>query len=167
MDPSNLRGREFDFIVFEEYAYSVGDFPSYQQPEAVLKGRLCPYCGKPTEYIDSDRVYSKSYGMLYACLPCKAWVGVHHKTGTAALGRIANKELRNWKMAAHRSFDSLWKMSGKKNRRPNAYKWLAEQLGIDRHFAHIGMFNVEQCKATIEVCQKLRDSLSGRELQKR
>lgn len=140
---------------------SIPDLPSNEQTIGVLAGRLCPYCGAPTKYIDSIEVYkTRSYGMLYACLPCGAWVGVHHKTSADALGRLANKELRQWKMRAHEAFDSLWRLSNRKRRRQNAYGWLANELGITRDRCHIGMFNVEQCKAVVAICAKLREAVS-------
>src|ERR1044072_1392050 len=70
-------------------------------------GKTCPYCNRPTQYVDSKRVYTKSYGMIYLCEPCGAWVGVHRGTNVA-LGRLANRELRKWKKDAHKYFDPLW-----------------------------------------------------------
>lgn len=138
----------------------MNDFPSHQQPRDVLRGEQCPYCGGVPMLTDSKAIYGKSYGMIYLCEPCNAYVGCHKGgKGTTALGRLANKELRSWKMAAHREFDSLWKMSKRKYRRQKAYQWLAGELKIDSHFAHIGMFNVEQCKETVAACRNLRQKL--------
>jgi hypothetical protein len=54
----------------------------------------CPYCGQPAIYVDSAAVYRiGSYGMIYLCRPCQAWVGVHPGTDQP-LGRLANAELR-------------------------------------------------------------------------
>lgn len=33
----------------------------------ILTGKICPYCGKPTEYVDSSIIYGRSYGMIYLC----------------------------------------------------------------------------------------------------
>ena len=63
-------------------------------------GLICPYCGNNSEYIDSSFIYGKSYGMIYLCRPCEAYVGVHKGTDKA-LGRLANKELRESKKEAH------------------------------------------------------------------
>lgn len=55
-----------------------------------LTGHICPYCGCFAEFVDSSCVYNgKSYGMIYLCRPCVAWVGVHKGTDNA-LGRLAN-----------------------------------------------------------------------------
>ncbi|MPN54908.1 hypothetical protein SDC9_202586 [bioreactor metagenome] len=62
--------------------------------------KLCDYCGKPAIYTDSSRVYGKSYGMIYYCPDCHAWVGVHRGTDKP-LGRLADAELRDWKKKAH------------------------------------------------------------------
>ena len=59
----------------------------------------CDYCGRPAQLTDSAIVYGRSYGLIYYCAPCQAWVGVHKGT-TTPLGRLANHELREWKKAA-------------------------------------------------------------------
>lgn len=124
-------------------------------------GVKCPYCGKSAQLMDSARVYGgKSYGMIWACLPCDAWVGVHKDSNkNIPLGRLANAELREWKKAAHRWFDPLWQRKMQKEgirkmvARGKAYKWLAKEMGIERADCHIGMFDVEQCKKVVELCR--------------
>jgi len=105
---------------------------------------FCDYCKSKTELIDSAPVYNGvSYGKVYHCRPCDAWVGVHKGT-EKPLGRLANKELREWKKRAHAVFDPLWQAKLNKRRRErgedykkvwargSGYRWLSEQLGIDR-----------------------------------
>lgn len=52
----------------------------------------CDYCGRETEYVDSKVIYGKSYGKIYLCRNCMAYVGVHKGTDKP-LGRLANAEL--------------------------------------------------------------------------
>lgn len=126
--------------------------------DAILAGKVCPYCDGATEYVDSAVVYyGKSYGMIYLCKPCNAWVGVHKGTDTA-LGRLANNELRKWKKEAHRYFDGLWKKKmtqgfTKQESRTAAYIWLSSKMGIEPEYTHIGMFDVTQCKQVVEICR--------------
>lgn len=122
-----------------------------------LDGNTCPYCNRRTKYLDSAVVYGKSYGMIYHCAPCQAWVGVHKGTNKA-LGRLANKELRDWKVEAHKYFDPLWQRKmrqgySKSKARHKAYKWLSQQMGMSIKVAHIGMFDVDQCKQVVEICK--------------
>ena len=56
----------------------------------------CDYCGRETEYVDSKVIYGKSYGKIYLCRNCMAYVGVHKGTDKP-LGRLANAELRKRK----------------------------------------------------------------------
>lgn len=127
--------------------------------EKIKTGEICPYCGEPSQYIDSAGIYSngRSYGMVYACLPCQAWVGVHQGTNKA-LGRLANSELRQAKSMAHLYFDPLWKRKmkvaklSKRQARGAAYKWLAGQMEIPTEDCHIGMFDVPQCKEVVKHC---------------
>lgn len=95
--------------------------------------------------------------MVYHCSDCDAYVGVHKNTDRA-LGRLANKELREAKKLAHRHFDSLWKRAvdkgrSKKEARGAAYQWLSDQLGTPKEYTHIGMFDIDLCKRVVEVCK--------------
>jgi len=130
--------------------------------EDIITAKVCPYCkGKP-KFIDSSVIYGKSYGMIYLCRNCDAYVGVHRKTDRS-LGRLANKELRKAKKRAHHYFDQIsktglinkiWKeyIPDISNRR-KAYKWLSIKLGIDEKYCHIGMFDIEFCNRVVEICK--------------
>ncbi len=109
----------------------------------------CQYCGDIAEFVDSSYVYGKSYGMMYLCRPCNAYVGVH-KGSDKPLGCLANAELREWKKRAHAMFDPIWK--SRKMSRGAAYQWLAQQMGKTPSETHIGMFSVSECKRVIECC---------------
>lgn len=115
----------------------------------ILNGAVCPYCGRPSELIDSAEIYNGvSYGMAYICRPCDAYVGCHKGT-IKAFGRLADAELRHYKHLAHGIFDMIWKNHFMD--RHNAYTWLSKQLGSERELTHMGMFDVEECKKVIEI----------------
>lgn len=129
----------------------------------VTNGKKCPYCEGKTEYEDSSIIYGRSYGMVYICKPCDAYVGVHKGTDKA-LGRLANKELREAKKKAHAYFDPLWKRAVAKGRkkheaRNSAYKWLAKEMGIERDDCHIGMFDVASCEKVVQICMNINKPL--------
>ena len=136
--------------------------PAIDGYTVLCTGHIYPYCGGKTEYIDSSYVYGKNYGMIYICKPCDAYVGVHKETDKA-LGRLANKELREAKKQAHYYFDQIAKTSlinkiwnkwiPNISNRNKAYKWLAIQLNMDEEFCHIGMMDIEQCNKVVEVCK--------------
>lgn len=109
----------------------------------------CPYCGSPVDFVDSEKIYGKSYGMAYVCSKypkCRAWVGAH-KNGGAPLGTLANDELRLLRMTCHRLFDPLWK-SGK-IKRPEAYRVMRKLMDLSKAECHIAMFNEVRCKVFI------------------
>lgn len=110
---------------------------------------ICDYCGGIARFIDSAAVYGISYGMIYYCDTCHAWVGVHRGTDKP-LGTLANEELRQYRRRAHDAFDQIWKRHGVT--RPNAYKWLASAMNLSKEDTHIGMFNINQCLKVIEIC---------------
>lgn len=117
----------------------------------VLAGKICPYCSQPAEYVDSAVIYGKSYGMIYLCRPCDAYVGCHKKSDKA-LGRLANRTLRGAKKQAHFYFDKIWKDGLME--RTEAYSWLSENMGVIRDLTHIGMFNEEQCAKVVELSRQ-------------
>lgn len=113
--------------------------------------------------MSSKKLYNskKDYGPMWVCAnhpACDAYVGCHPKT-IKPLGRLANPELRSAKIQAHAAFDRLWKAKvargdcGKSKARGLAYRWLAEQLGIDPTACHIGMFDPAMCLRVVEVCK--------------
>lgn len=115
--------------------------------QLIYQGKICPYCGGKTQYVDSSVVYGTSYGMIYYCQKDQAWVGVHKGTSNA-LGRLADAELRQWKIKAHALFDPLWKKG--LYTRKDAYAALARLLDIPPEYCHIGYFGVENCKKVVE-----------------
>lgn len=115
----------------------------------VFHGLFCPKCECKTELVDSSEIYTRDYGTkMWRCPQCGATVGCHKGT-MIALGRVADKHLRELKIKAHASFDRLWK--SRRMTRVQAYSWLAEQLGKPREFTHIGWFDEELCNKVIDV----------------
>jgi hypothetical protein len=122
----------------------------------------CPYCGNEAELTTGSKVYPRRPDLaslkIWACMPCDAWVGTHKNSlMNAPLGRLANAELRKAKMAAHAAFDPYWK-SGHITRH-KAYKMLAERMGLSKAEAHIGMFDVDQCRKVVEAFPPLNTGL--------
>ena len=120
-------------------------------------GKTCPYCEASTDYTDSKVVYGKSYGMIYLCVRCMADVGVHKGTDKA-LGRVADKELRDAKILAHKYFDGLCSLKtqlGSKlgKARRDGYKWLSKEMKLESSDTHIGMFDVDQCNEVVDLCK--------------
>lgn len=122
----------------------------------------CPYCKRKTILTDSSEVYGgKSYGLIYICTKCKAYVGVHKGT-TKPLGTPASKKLRTLRIQVHTYLDELWSHSPnskKSKNRKNTYKWLSEKMNIPKEKTHVGMFTESQCIEAIEI---LREELISR-----
>lgn len=123
-----------------------------EEQKLMLEGKICPYCKQPSKLVDTQSIYGKSYGLAYCCKPCDAWVGVHSGT-TVAKGRLANAKLRLVKIETHKYFDIIWQKNVMT--RKECYEWLSDNLNIPKEYTHIGMFNLESCKKTIEVCKQL------------
>lgn len=112
---------------------------------------ICPYCGAQADYTDSKNIYhGHSYGMIYICRACDAYVGVHSGSDMPK-GTLANAELRYWRRLAHAAFDPLWQSGAFYRRRNAAYSWLSEKMALSKEETHIGMFGVEACKKLINI----------------
>ncbi len=112
----------------------------------------CDYCGKPAKLVDSKIIYGRSYGMVWYCKPCDAYVGCYKNSEDhKPLGRLANKQLRNWKKIAHKYFDVSWKAGSMS--RSRAYAWLSKKLQVEQDKCHIGMFDVSLCMKVYEICK--------------
>lgn len=121
-----------------------------------MKQVYCPYCGHLADFVDSAEVYhGRSYGMIYLCRRCDAYVGCHGN-GDVPKGSLANAELREWRKKAHARFDPLWQYGQFRHRRNAAYAWLARKMQIPVEQAHIGMFDVGQCKKLIAILNNER-----------
>lgn len=112
---------------------------------------LCSYCQKDAQLLTGREVYPHRrdlYAKLFwVCSPCKAMVGCHPGT-EKPLGRLADAALRAAKQKAHAAFDPLWKEGTMK--RGDAYAWLADAMGLARGRAHIGEFDLDQCRRVVE-----------------
>lgn len=118
----------------------------------IVTGEICPYCKNPTEWVDSKVIYGRSYGMMFLCAPCDAYVGCHNGGGGRhSMGRLANKSLREAKKAAHSYFDKLWRSGGMS--RKEAYAWLRLQMDIPAELCHIGMFDEKLCARVVALCK--------------
>lgn len=123
---------------------------------------VCPYCNNPAKLVDSSVVYGRSYGMIWLCKPCDAYVGVHKSSAThMPLGTLANRATREARKRAHAAFDPLWK--SRRLNRSYAYQLLSEFLGIDGKDTHIGNFTVEQCERVVVFATNYEDASHGGE----
>lgn len=107
-----------------------------------MKPVLCSYCKQPAELIEYP------YGLKWSCEPCEAYVGCHEGT-SKPLGTLADKELRKWRIKAHKALDKKWR---NRRQRKRIYKKLAKHLELSKRDCHIGLFDVETCKKVIGVC---------------
>lgn len=114
----------------------------------------CPYCGGHVELIGNDFIYGRKYGngMCYACIDCKANVGVHDGT-VVPLGRLANRATTNLRKQCHSLFDPLWRGKKAKMSRMKAYGWLADQLGIPFKECHMAWLTDDQLRKTITLLE--------------
>lgn len=119
--------------------------------EDIYAGKICPYCNSGVKVVSEKEIYGTEFKgrKIIACKnfpTCDSYVGTHDDG--VALGRLANKELRQAKTRAHYWFDKIWKEKYKK--RSHLYTELSEYLNIDGKYTHIGMFNPNTCLKVAE-----------------
>lgn len=120
---------------------------------------ICRYCGSVVRLVPALSVYgetaAKRLGLehekIYQCQNCNARVGCHRGT-TRPLGNVANETLRLKRIETHHVFDAYWR--SQHMTRTTAYRWLAKQLHLPEHKAHIGGFEMDQCQQVIDLCRK-------------
>lgn len=129
---------------------------------------VCPYCHRDAALVTGNEIYPHRPDLIdklfWRCAPCGAYVGCHPRAGKngkggigdgrVPLGRLANAELRRAKQRAHAAFDPMWR-SGQV-RRKAAYAWLAGELGLCAENCHIGMMDVDACRAVVAVVENQR-----------
>lgn len=125
------------------------------------RGELCPYCDLPTQIVTGDEIYGKGRGYghikMYMCSGnCDAYSGTKLEFGIrVSMGSLANKELRELRKKCHKLFDARWKgSSNERLARRKCYLWLQDFTNLPDELAHIGMFNIEQCRALIAELNK-------------
>ena len=125
----------------------------------------CSYCGSNAELVDSARVYGRSYGLIWFCGPCHAWVGVHAGSKShKPKGSLAKSQLRKLRQDAHAVFDPIWRVRSRvhavptKKARKSAYQELSLHMGIRFDDCHIAMFDETQCLAVIDFCLKWKEA---------
>ena len=134
----------------------------------VLSGKRCPYCNCATELVSDKEIYgpNSTYGgKYYRCIKNHdQYVGCYSGT-ERALGRVADKTLRDLKHKGHEIFDPLWKGKPKTfTSRQKAYNWLSKQMGIERDLTHFGMFDETQCRMAICIINSLKNDLNNKQL---
>lgn len=123
---------------------------------------ICRYCGGKIRLVPARAVYGSSVKRLhmereyiYQCQNCNARVGCHKGT-KRPLGNVANETLRLKRMETHQIFDAYWRAAGMS--RSQAYRWLAEQLGLAEAETHIGSFEMDECAKVISLCQEKKEA---------
>ena len=113
---------------------------------------FCPYCQCQARLTDSKEIYGKSYGNIYVCDLCNAYVGCHKGTDRP-LGRLANKKLRKLRSRCHELFDPMWKDCSMS--RTEAYEWLRNILGLSKKVCHIAKFDETICERMIRLLEEV------------
>lgn len=107
----------------------------------------CPYCHAPAQLRPASSIYGihtkDRAAKLYVCSrypACDAYVQAHKATGLP-MGTLANKELRQKRMQAHRTFNQLWekgfmrkqgclRMAVRPARHPGSGRTYCQLLGV-------------------------------------
>ncbi len=121
---------------------------------------LCPYCNQQAVLRPANYVYGISPAStgkhLYVCRnwpKCDAYVSAHRKD-LRPMGQLANGELRNRRILAHRALERYRKVTGMNKQ--ELYVWLRTKLYLHIDDAHVAKFSLEQCSQVIDLCNNAR-----------
>ena len=108
----------------------------------------CPECGAPMRLRMTQKF---RYGdgrprRFWSCTRYPACKGIHgaHPNGEP-LGIPADAETKRWRVKAHAVFDQI------DMPRKERYLHLQRLMGLSKDEAHIGRFDIEQCKRLIQL----------------
>lgn len=139
-----------------------------------VKPPLCCHCQKPARLTDGREVYPRHPDLyekpIWRC-ECGAYVGCHPGT-RVPLGTPADQPLRRARQALHnRRVDPIWMTADglpfykpesdqarwqiRRTARSRLYAFLATKLGISEDECHIGMFDMERCRAAWHALYKV------------
>ncbi len=114
----------------------------------------CHHCSDRVRIGTHEEVYGRDYSdwpYVYLCEGCGAYVGLHPFTAIP-LGTLADKRTRDARKSCKLPFERIWR-SGSMSR-SEAYKWLADKMGIPAEECHFGWFSAEQCQTAMAHCNE-------------
>ena len=118
----------------------------------------CPYCHAAAERVTGREIYPHRPDLaglvIFRCVPCDARVGTHRGSGKP-LGTLGNAATRAARRACHQMFDPLWKLGYMG--RNEAYRALAERMGIAVADCHISHWQADECERALPHIRALRD----------
>lgn len=123
----------------------------------------CNLCGGTVEKRSNADVYGREFGrwpFIYLCLKCGAYVGLHPGT-ERALGTLADVHTRVARRTLKPGFERIWKE--RLCSRTQAYKLLAEELGITADRCHWGLFDFDECNAAAKASERVYARLKNKE----
>lgn len=130
------------------------------------KPPVCPYCGRSAVLRAAAYIYPEhtlnANQKYYVCAgypACNSYVGVHDGS-LRPKGTMANSELRNRRILAHKTFDEIWKRGILS--RKEAYRWLRDITGLTEAQAHIACFSEYRCDQLIAAAQQVLDNYPKR-----
>jgi hypothetical protein len=134
------------------------------RPIKALPEPVCDYCGARAtlaRFGDGSYPYREDHGAVWPCTACDAWIGVFARSSRhVPLGRLANAELRDAKARLHAALEPLVAAKVRRDAvnafkaRAHAFRWLANELGMDEQLCQMHLLDLEQCRAALAVVER-------------
>jgi len=110
----------------------------------------------------TTNIYDKGMAVEQAAIPPNLFFSTSTNCLSFALTTNFNKnpfkfvsrktyELYRWRVKAHKAFDKLFVGSEAIMSKREAYEYLQNLMGLSEEQAHIGNFDIEQCKELIDL----------------
>ena len=121
---------------------------------------VCPYCGSPVEIVHHREVYGRAFSAwpwLYRCAgspACDSYVGMHPYTAIP-LGTLADPATRDARKNCKPAFEALWRGDCSFLTRREAYRALADRLGIPVEQCHFAWFDIAACWKAKDACMQI------------
>ena len=133
--------------------------PSWRESKGddlIKKQKLkCPYCGrmavlKSAAFVYGDKAIEEYVYVCSGYPNCDSYVGVH-RGSLKPKGTLANGDLRNMRIQAHKLFSQFW-ANGIMTKK-QAYHWIQDRFALTEDQAHIGNFSEYMCGQLMDECR--------------
>jgi hypothetical protein len=126
-------------------------FTKEEIKENIFSGKVCSYCQCETKVVTNNGIYSPTF--IQCSMNPDHYVGTYQSG--IALGRLADRSLRQKITAAHSIFNSLLENKIFKSHE-DAYAWLSNVMKLSEKETDFWLFNEEQSDNAIRIITRYK-----------
>jgi len=143
--------RESEDNIFITYRSNEILFTKEEIKDNIFSGKVCSYCQCETKVVTNNGIYGPKF--IQCSMNPDHYVATYQSG--IALGRLADRSLRQKITSAHSIFNSLLENKIFKSRE-DAYAWLSNVMKLPEKETDFWFFNEEQCDNAIRIITRYK-----------